>query len=171
MTKVMVLNNDFSPLSFTTWQRAVTLVYLGRAELVKAKDRVLRNAEKTYTLKLPSVIRLLKYVRQIFKNKVPYSKANIIHRDNKCMYCGSTNHGDLTIDHVIPKSRGGASNWENCVAACKTCNNKKGDRTPREANMRLLKQPVAPTINEFIQIKMKQMGISGFLDDLYKSMT
>lgn len=81
-----------------------------------------------------------------------------------CVYCKSNR--DLTIDHVIPASRGGKNSFENCVTACRTCNNKKGNRTPREAKMFLKKQPYAPTISEFFRIKMDQLGMHKLLKEL-----
>ena len=103
----------------------------------------------------------------IYKNKVPYSKRNIFVRDGyKCMYCGTREKIKLTIDHVIPQSRGGKSTFDNCVASCRPCNNKKGHRTPNEAKMYLLRQPYTPTIYEFIRLKMKQYKIDEFLKEL-----
>ena len=102
---------------------------------------------------------------KIYKNRVPYTKKNIIIRDDyECCYCGS--HKNLTIDHVIPESRGGKTNFENCVAACFPCNNKKNNRTPREANMFMKKKPHAPTISEFFMLKMKNLGLDKYLKEL-----
>ena len=110
-------------------------------------------------------MRLIKMIRLIYKNKVPYSKKNIMIRDGfSCGYCGSTYQ--LTIDHIIPVSRGGKSTFENCVTACRECNNKKGSRTPGEANMFLKRQPYAPTISEFFRIKMKQLGVDKYLKEV-----
>ena len=101
----------------------------------------------------------------IYRNKVPYSKRNIMVRDDhKCVYCGTEK--ELTIDHVIPISQGGKTSFENCVAACKTCNSKKGSRTPSEAKMYLRVQPYAPTISEFFRKKMKQLGLDIYLKEL-----
>ena len=103
----------------------------------------------------------------IYKNKVPYSKRNIFVRDGyRCMYCGSKDNGKLTVDHVIPQSKGGRSTFENCVAACRPCNLKKGHRIPSEAKMFMKRQPYAPTIYEFIRLKMKYYKIDEFLKEL-----
>jgi len=116
-------------------------------------------------MKMPLVIRLIKVIRTIYRSHVPFSKRNVMVRDRfKCVYCGSSEI--LTIDHVIPTSRGGKSNFDNCVTACKPCNNKKDRRTPNEAKMFLRKQPYAPTISEFFRIKMKQMGMDKYLKEL-----
>jgi 5-methylcytosine-specific restriction endonuclease McrA len=81
-----------------------------------------------------------------------------------CSYCGSNKN--LTIDHIIPISRGGKSTFENCITACKSCNNKKGDRTPSEANMYLTKKAYSPTISEFLKLKMKQLGADAYLKEI-----
>ena len=115
---------------------------------------------------VPKVLRLLKLVRAVYKQKVPFSRKNIMVRDDfVCQYCGITGER-LTIDHVIPKSRGGKTNFENCVGACKTCNAKKANKTPREAKMFLKKQPYSPTIMEFLRMQMKKENIDTFLEEL-----
>jgi 5-methylcytosine-specific restriction endonuclease McrA len=139
-------------------------MFKGKAEALKYADQVVHCADGT-EIKLPLVLRLIKVIRLIYKNRVPYTKKNIIIRDNyECCYCGS--HRNLTIDHVIPESRGGKTNFENCVAACFPCNNKKNNRTPREANMFMRKTPHAPTISEFFMLKMKNLGLDKYLKEL-----
>jgi len=168
-TNVIVLNSDYSFLSYTTWKRAIRLIYQGKAEVIKSNllNKVVRNVTGLYEYVIPIAIRLLKVIREVYRKSVPYSKQNVIARDGMCMYCGSKNLNDLTIDHVVPKSRGGRSTWENCVAACKHCNNKKGDRTPSEAHMWLIKQPKMPTIHEFAQLKLKSFGVNKILKDIF----
>jgi 5-methylcytosine-specific restriction endonuclease McrA len=101
----------------------------------------------------------------IYRNKVPFTKKNVFERDSyTCQYCGATK--ELTIDHMMPASRGGKNSFENCVAACRTCNLKKGNKTPREANMFIKKRAYAPTISEFVRMKMKQNGMDSFLKEL-----
>ena len=165
--RVIVLNQDYSFLNVCSVQRAISLVYQGKAEIVKAADRIMKNFENTWTIARPLVIRIFKLIRQIFSKSVPYSKSNIITRDGVCMYCGSDEN--LTVDHVIPKSKGGKSTWENCVAACQKCNNKKGDKTPSEAKMffKNNKQPIIPTVNEFIKIKMKMYDLDKILNSIF----
>lgn len=107
----------------------------------------MRTIPRSY--KCPSIVRLSVYVRVPFK-KIILSRKNILRRDNhKCQYCGSSIN--LTIDHIIPKSRGGDDSWENLVTACVRCNNKKGDRTPEEANMKLRTIPKKPSHITFIK--------------------
>ena len=164
MERVIILNGDYTYLNSVTWKRAIRLVIKGKTEVLKYGDKILKRVDGSI-MRVPSVMKLMKVIRLIYKHKVPYSKKNIHIRDNnKCVYCGSKN--DLTIDHVIPISKGGKTSFENCVAACKDCNNKKGSRTPHEANMYLKKQPYAPTISEFFRIRMKQLGIDDYLKEM-----
>ena len=166
METCIVLNGDYSYLNVINWKRAVCLIMKGKTEVLKYSDTVIRDAEGNEIMKLPLVMRLIKVIRMIYKNKVPYSKRNIFVRDNfTCVYCGKKNN-KLTVDHVIPQGQGGKSSFENCVAACKPCNHKKGNRTPTEAKMFMKKQPYAPTIYEFIRLKMKHYKIDEFLKEL-----
>ncbi|MDQ1266606.1 MAG: hypothetical protein QG635_1758 [Bacteroidota bacterium] len=140
--KVLVLNQSYEPVTVCSPRKAIILLYLMKAELVAKRDgQVIRSVSNAFPL--PSVIRLSTFFHIPFK-RVELSRKNIIRRDNsRCQYCG-TKTGDLTIDHVIPKSRGGADSWENLVTACVRCNNKKGSRTPDEAGMSLIKKPNKP---------------------------
>ena len=164
MERVIVLNGDYTFLNTINWKRAVCLVVKGKSEVVKYSDRILRTAGGAI-MKCPLVIRLIKIIRSIYKSHVPFTKKNVMARDRHlCVYCKSNK--ELTIDHVIPVSRGGKSTFENCVAACRPCNNKKGNRTPREAKMFLKRQPYAPTISEFFRLKMAQLGMHKLLKEL-----
>ncbi len=167
MEKVILLNNDFSFLNMINWKKAMRLVAKGKVEVLQATTKVLRNIEKTWEIFVPKVLRLVKMVRSVYKTRVPFSKKNVFYRDLfTCQYC-ATKHGRMTIDHVLPVSRGGKSTFENCVCSCKPCNNRKNDRTPREARMFLAKQPIQPTIMEFINIKMKALKIDEVLKELW----
>jgi len=138
MGKVLVLNASYEPLNITSWRRATVLLMKGKAE------RLEYNGKFLYTdFPQPTVIRLRHYVRVPYM-EVPLTRRNILHRDgHTCQYCGYT--GDkLTLDHVIPRSRGGGDTWENIVAACVCCNVKKGSRTPQEARMPLRHLPRQP---------------------------
>ena len=166
MENVILLNSDYSFLNTINWKRAMRLIAKGKVETLKVTNMIIESAEKTWRIAIPKVLRLIKLVRSIYKTKVPFSKKNVIYRDGMiCQYCGKTPK-KLTIDHVIPKSKGGKSTFENCVAACKPCNNNKNDRTPKEAGMYLLKKPFQPTIMEFILLKMRSLGIDKVLKDL-----
>ncbi len=166
----ILLNADYSFLNTISWKNAVRLVVKGKAEVIKnVKDKVIRNYESTFSIFLPAVIRLIKFVRLKFKKEVPITKGNIFTRDQYvCQYCGiKLNRNNATIDHIIPKSRGGDSTWENSVTACKKCNCKKGSRTPNEAKMYLKSRPYKkPTIGEFVHLKASLLGIEQLLEDL-----
>ena len=144
---ILVLNADYRPLNVTTFQRGFNLVWKGKAEVVEYdKDCPIVSTVGTY--KRPLIIRLIRYVYIPFK-KVPLTRHNIFRRDgHKCGYCSSKK--DLTLDHILPKSRGGGNTWKNLVTCCKKCNNAKDDKTPEEAGMKLLVKVYQPTFLQFI---------------------
>lgn len=138
MGNVLVLNASYEPLNITGWRRAVILLIKGKAERIEYSTKILYAG-----FPLPTVIRLLHYVRVPYK-EMPLTRRNVLHRDDHaCQYCGYTGD-DLTLDHVVPRSRGGIDSWENIVTACVHCNVKKGNRTPQEAYMLLQKSPRRP---------------------------
>lgn len=141
--RVVVLTRDYIPLMYCDIRRAIALVYLNKAEIVKESGDVLRSVSAIFPV--PKVIRLLgKLVKQVVP-KVTYTSKNVHVRDKfTCQYCGSGE--DLTLDHVMPVSRGGQSTWENVVTACYPCNSKKGSCTPEEAGFTLRSQPKRPSI-------------------------
>ncbi len=150
--RILVLNAGYEPLGLTTVRRGVVLVLSGRAEMVSPSREVLRTP--TRLLPVPSVVRLLRMVRRP-NGRLALSRRNVFRRDRyTCQYCGRSGV-ELTLDHVVPKSRGGRTTWENLVTACRTCNTKKGNRTPEEAGMRLLKPPRAPGYYEVILLGLK----------------
>ncbi len=138
MSKVLVLNASYEPLNICNWRRAVILILKGKAEQIE------HNGKLVYaSFPLPTVIRLRAYVKIPYK-EISLSRRNVLHRDHyTCQYCGVHRH-DLTIDHVIPRSKGGTDSWDNVVAACLKCNVGKGDRTPREADLSLRIVPRRP---------------------------
>jgi 5-methylcytosine-specific restriction endonuclease McrA len=142
--QVLVLNASYEPLSLISIRRAVVLILREKAELIEGTTQKFRSAG--LTMAVPLVIRLLQYVR-LPHRKVPPTRAAIMLRDaHTCQYCGITpGRGNLTVDHVLPRSRGGTHGWENLVTACKPCNQKKGSSTPEEAMMRLIRKPVEPS--------------------------
>jgi 5-methylcytosine-specific restriction endonuclease McrA len=157
---VLVLNQNYEAISICNVQRAVVMLYLGKAELVASKDsRYICSVSRK--LAYPTIVRLLIYIRVPYK-KIVLSRKNILRRDMyRCQYC---NRGDviLTIDHIIPKSKGGDDSWENLVAACVKCNNKKGDRSPEDAKMMLHKRPTKPSHITFMK------HFVGKIDDEWK---
>ena len=142
MDRVLVLNADFSPLNVTSLQRGFNLVFKGKAEVVKSADTFIVTDKKVY--ERPIIIRLLNYVKYVYR-RLRVNRHRIYKRDgHKCVYCGHTKQ--LTIDHVIPKSKGGKNTWENLVTCCTKCNLKKGDKTPEQAGMKLSINPQEPNI-------------------------
>ena len=138
---VLILNQDYQPLSVCNVRRSLLLLFLEKAEMLHNRpDYKIRTVSSEFDF--PSVIRLRKYTRIPFKNIV-LTRKNVMRRDgNRCQYCGSSS--DLTIDHVIPKSRNGKDTWDNLVTACNKCNHKKGNKTPSEGGMNLKKEPYRP---------------------------
>lgn len=139
MGHVLVLNASYEPLNITTWRRAVVMLLKGKAEGLEHDPTHLIRED---TL-LPTVIRLRQFVRVPYR-QLPLTRRNLFHRDGHCcQYCGYS--GDqLSVDHVVPRSRGGLDAWENVTTACLSCNVRKGNRTPREAGMVLLRHPHRP---------------------------
>ncbi|MBR9977525.1 MAG: HNH endonuclease [Bacteroidetes bacterium] len=141
--RVLILNQSYEPLSVCNVQKAVILLFLQKAELVAERPhRSIRTVSETYPF--PSVIRLSHYKRVPFK-RIMLSRKNILRRDgHRCQYCGAT-APPLTVDHVIPKARGGQDSWENLVTACLSCNNRKRDNTIERAGMMLRSVPRRPS--------------------------
>lgn len=156
----MVLNQSYEPVTVCSAKKAILLLFMMKAEIVAVRDgRVVRSVSKVFPY--PSVIRLSAFIRVPYK-KIELSRKNIMRRDNyTCQYCGSKTF-ELTIDHIIPRSRGGGDSWENLVAACNRCNNRKGNRTPEEAGMSLLGVPRRPHHILFIK------HYSGRLDENWR---
>ena len=147
--RVLLLNQNYEPLTVCSARRAVVLLFSGKAEMIETADSIkIRTVDNSYSL--PSVVRLWKYRKVPFK-KIMLTRKNIIMRDNNtCQYCGTTK-GPMTVDHVIPKTMNGGEAWTNLVCACSKCNNKKGDRTPESVGMKLLRRPTRPSYITFIQ--------------------
>jgi 5-methylcytosine-specific restriction endonuclease McrA len=138
--RTLVLNATYEPLGVTTWQRAVILVIDGTAEVLELSGRQVRAS--TLQLEAPSVVRLNRCIRVDRTQRTPFSRHAVLRRDgHRCGYC---NRYANTIDHVMPRSRGGKNVWENVVAACGPCNHRKASRTPKEARMTLIVVPKEP---------------------------
>lgn len=152
----LLLNASYEPISVISWQRAMTLFFLEKVEvLAEYEDRDINSI--TVCFKMPSVVRLLKYVRRRYMG-IKFSRQNIYARDNhRCQYCGSRPPmPELSFDHVMPRSKGGKTCWENIVTCCVTCNRKKGGATPEEAGMSLLKPPIKPRSNSQLSIQVQK---------------
>ena len=152
MARVLVLNATYEPINVCTLRRAAVLLLKEKAELLEQREGAVLHSEHM-TLERPDVIRLANYVRiprEAHRRKI--TRRAVLARDSwTCQYCGSTKSG-LTVDHVIPRSRGGESVWENIVAACASCNRRKGNRLPREIHMHPKNTPKAPPPTVFIQV-------------------
>lgn len=165
MSHCILLNADYSFLGLVNWKRAFCLMTKGKVEVVKdSRATILSAAGKVF--RVPAVLRLIKLIRTIYRAGVTFSKRNVFVRDGfRCAYCGS--HRDrLSVDHIIPRSRGGRTSFENCVAACKSCNLKKGGQTPSEAGMYLRTKAYQPTISEFLRMKFQQRGFQELLSEI-----
>jgi 5-methylcytosine-specific restriction endonuclease McrA len=149
--RVLVLNASFEPINVCTVRRAAVLILKNRAEILEEGDWAL-HAE-SLTLARPVVIRLLAYVRiprDAHRRKI--TRRAVFARDRwTCQYCGHE-RGSLTVDHVVPRSKGGRSTWDNIVTCCAPCNRRKGDRLPRQANMVPARKPKAPSATIFIHV-------------------
>lgn len=155
MHQVLVLNASYEPLNVCSVRRAHVLVHKGRAEVLERQPDPLRTATNTYVR--PHVIRLVQYVRvpQTVKRRI--SRRALFARDGwRCVYCG-TAAGRLTLDHVVPRSRGGDSVWENVVTACAPCNLRKGDRLLEELRISLPRPPRAPAPVLFIRLALQRV--------------
>jgi 5-methylcytosine-specific restriction endonuclease McrA len=149
--RVLVLNASFEPINVCTVRRAAVLILKNRAEILEEGDWAL-HAESV-TLARPVVIRLLAYVRiprDAHRRKI--TRRAVFARDRwTCQYCGHE-RGNLTVDHVVPRSKGGRSTWDNIVTCCAPCNRRKGDRLPRQASMVPARKPKAPSATIFIHV-------------------
>jgi len=156
-TQVILLDHNFQFLNTVSIKKAVRLIVKERVEVIKSTDKELRCG-----FLLPKVIRLLKAINATFTKKIPFSKQSVFIRDNYvCQYCGKELHSrNATVDHVHPTSKGGKNSFENCVTSCKPCNQWKSDLLLEKTNMQLLRNPVHPTWNEFMYMRMKTLGIS-----------
>jgi 5-methylcytosine-specific restriction endonuclease McrA len=138
---VLVLNQNYEPLNVCNIPRAFRLVFGAKAEVIEYAHQEIRSIRAVH--RAPSVIRLQHQIRRP-RPRVKLTRREIFVRDrHTCQYCGRQGN-DLTLDHVLPRHRGGSHSWENLVAACRPCNHRKGGRTPDEARLRLLRQPFEP---------------------------
>jgi 5-methylcytosine-specific restriction endonuclease McrA len=181
---VLVLNRLWQAVNICSVRRALTLLFAGHAEVVCAQNGAFdtfdfsewrnfsdRNPQEAdsihavrFRIRIPKVVMLLIFDR-LPRKEVKFTRHNIFERDNNtCQYCGKIfDRRDLNIDHVIPRDRGGASTWENVVCSCIPCNTKKGNRTPSETGIRLIRKPKRPKWRPFVQISFSKSG-----DDSWK---
>ena len=156
-SSVLVLNASYEAINICNLRRAIVLIFKGVACAEEETDHEIRAA--SLIIRAPAVIRLLKYVRIPYR-VVRFSRKNVLLRDRyRCQYCGKEfTPALLTLDHVVPTSQGGKTQWDNVVTACKTCNVRKGNRKPREAGMALLKRPKAPPVVYYLHLVRNMQG-------------
>jgi len=155
LNSTLLLNSSYEPLKVISWERAITLLFLGKVEVVENYERDVRSV--SLVIKIPCVVRLLKFVK-LGQRRPPLTKLNLLARDSfSCQYCQKKlSRIEATFDHVLPRSQGGDSSWENLVIACPPCNRKKGGRTPKQARMTLKKEPQTPEWLPIINIDLHQ---------------
>ena len=160
---VLVLNATYEPINICAARRALVLVLKGVARAEEDHPRFIKSP--SLSMPVPSVIRLLEF-RHIPHQSRSLSRKNILMRDhNTCQYCGKVfTPNELTLDHVIPRSRGGASSWENLVACCKTCNHKKGNAIPSEASLHLIREPRSFSLHTSRQL----IRMIGYADEQWR---
>ena len=143
MFRVLVLNADYEPLNICTLNRAMTLLYLNKADYLHTKDQEIACSSNN-KFQIPTVIRLRYQVKRKYNREFRVSRLAIYSRDNyTCQYCGIKTH-DLSLDHVYPRHLGGTHSWDNLVTCCKKCNNTKAWKTLEQSGMKLLSKPVKP---------------------------
>ena len=158
-SRVLVLNQNYEPMSVCSAKRAIVLLYLEKAEMIEHNHDWIRSVNAS--MPLPSIVRLIRLIN-VPRKRVLLNRKNILKRDGyQCQYCG-VREGPITVDHVVPRDKGGQDTWENLVCACVGCNTKKSNRTPREAGMVLLRKPKKPGYLFFIQ------HLIGVPDDRWK---
>lgn len=142
-TATLLLSQSYEPIKVISWQRAFTLLTLGKVEVLEEYDHPIRAVSLVF--KMPAVVRLLRAFRR-HEKPVKFSRVNIYARDKyRCQYCGTRAPiSELTYDHVIPRSQGGQTTWTNIVTSCYECNRCKANRTPEQASMKLRAKPVQP---------------------------
>ena len=157
-TRTLLLSQGYEPIKIISWQRAIVLMTLDKVDIVEEYDAEIRAM--SMIVKVPAVVRLRKAVRRHSK-PVKFSRVNIYARDGyRCQYCAvRCKIDELTYDHVIPRSRGGRTTWENIVSCCYTCNAKKANRTPAEAKMLLRTTPTRPAWIPSVQIRVSTHSV------------
>ena len=152
---VLLLNANYEPLNVCNIRRAVTLIIVGKAEVIQDSERMVVSSENQWTA--PSIVRMRYHVKRPMPT-LRLSRHSVLARDlHTCQYCGSTK--DLTLDHVMPKWSGGGCTWENLVTCCRKCNLKKGDKTPKQARMKLRRRPRRPHYVPYLSLQKYIMAV------------
>jgi 5-methylcytosine-specific restriction endonuclease McrA len=167
-SSVVLLDAAYQFAGIVSWKRAMVLMVEGKIEVIRQSQRIVRTVTDQFIV--PAVAILKKMVERIQKSKVPFTRRNLFMRDkHTCQYCGNHFASGLTVDHVVPRAKGGKTSWENCVASCKSCNDAKGDKTlaqAAQAGLKLRSKPYAPTVKNFLDMVIQtRLGIS--LDEVF----
>ena len=165
--RALLLNSSYEPMQIVGWQKAMILFFQGKVEVIEYHPFFARTICATF--QLPSILRLKKYVRPGNRDRVRFCRENVYIRDNfTCQYCGQQfSSSVLTLDHVVPASHNGQKSWTNVVTACRSCNQRKANRTPHQARMPLKTVPQMPTWLPTLQYKFDTEGVpSSWLDYL-----
>ena len=166
-SRTLLLSQSYEPIKIISWQRAITLLTLGKVEVIEEYDAEIKAV--SFVIKAPAVVRLLRAFRRHAK-PVKFSRVNIYARDGyRCQYCNvRCTLAELTYDHVIPRVRGGRTTWENIVTCCYPCNGAKGNRTPSEAGLKLRTPPARPTWVPAVTIRVSTRSVpEAWRDYLY----
>lgn len=167
--QTLVLTPGYMPCDVIPWTRAVTMLWENKVEVIEEYDSEARSSY--LVIKIPAVVRLVKMFRRD-KKPVKFSRVNIYARDDyRCLYCGEKKRmSELTYDHVLPRARGGRTEWTNIATCCTDCNRRKACRTPSEAGMKLRKQPVQPTVQPAVMVRIsRESAPQQWTDYLYWS--
>lgn len=154
MLGVLLLNQSFEPITVVNWQRAITLIFSGKAEILEEYDKTIHSQKMS--MKLPAVVRLLHHARIKHRLAAKFTRQNLFTRDSYiCQYCETEfDSDDLTFDHVVPITQGGKKTWDNIVTSCEPCNSRKEGRTPEQAGMTLKRKPKQPAWAQVININV-----------------
>jgi 5-methylcytosine-specific restriction endonuclease McrA len=165
--RTLVLSQSYEPVNIVSWKQAITLLFLGKAEVIEEYDRNIKTT--SIVVKIPAVVRLLSAFRR-HKKPVKFSRINIYGRDKyTCQYCGMKRKiSELTYDHVVPRAQGGKTTWTNITTSCADCNRHKANRTPSQAGMKLLKVPAQPTASPVLIVTVSRESVpDAWRDYLY----
>lgn len=165
---IILLNADYTFLNFVDFKKALALMTKEKIEVIKFSDKEIKTFSGS--VKIPSIIKLVYLIKSIYKRKILYSKNNIYLRDGyTCVYCGNKfEKNQLTIDHIIPKSRGGKDSYLNCVTSCKSCNSKKSNKLIDELGLILKFKPYEPSLYDIIILRLKNLGQYEIISNLLK---
>lgn len=169
MEGTILLNSDFTYLNVISWKKAVCLVIKEKVEVISETSRRIKTSNSSLNIFVPKVLRLLHLVKNVYTRKAAFTPRNLLIRDDyTCQYCRKRTKRP-TIEHVIPQSRGGKTSFENCVIACEACNNKKGNKTPKEAGMVLKISPYQPMVIELLYKRMRNIGLESLLAEIIEN--